>query len=61
MKIKKEYIGCSIIKGKRVIQLSEVVDERTMTMLKNEYPNYLEEKKPKKKSKKEEVESDEVK
>tara|TARA_B100001564_G_C20655175_1_gene678810 strand:- start:358 stop:543 length:186 start_codon:yes stop_codon:yes gene_type:complete len=60
MKIKKEFIGHFIYKGKRAIHLSEVVDERTMEMLKNEYPHYLEEKKPKKAPKKKEVESDEV-
>ena len=38
----------------------EVVDERTMEMLKNEFPKYLEADKPKKAPKKKEVQSDEV-
>ena len=60
MKIKKEFVGQSIYKGKQVIHLSEIVDEKTMDMLKNEFPFYLEEDKPKKASKKKEVQSDEI-
>lgn len=60
MKIKKEYIGQSIYKGKQAIHLSEVVDERTMDILKSEFPFYLEEDKPKKVSKKKEVQSEKL-
>lgn len=60
MKIKKEFIGQSIYKGNRRIDLLKVVDERTMEMLKNEFPKYLEEDKPKKVSKKKEVQSEKL-
>jgi len=60
MKIKKEFIGQSIYKGNRRIDLLEVVDERTMEMLKNEFPKYLEADKPKKAPKKKEVESEKI-
>ena len=60
MKIKKEFIGQAIYKGNQVIHLSEVVDERTMEMLKNEFPKYLEADKPKKASKKKEVQSEKL-
>jgi hypothetical protein len=60
MKIKKKFIGQSIYKGNRRIDLLEVVDERTMEMLKNEFPKYLEADKPKKAPKKKDVQSDEV-
>lgn len=60
MKIKKEFIGKTICQGRRKIYLGEVVDKRTMETLKLEFPQYLEEDKPKKKSKKKEVQSDEL-
>tara|TARA_R110000744_G_scaffold218136_2_gene336860 strand:+ start:598 stop:765 length:168 start_codon:yes stop_codon:yes gene_type:complete len=49
MKIKKEFIGSVIYKGRARIYLNEVVDEVTMKRLMAEYPQYLEEIKPKKK------------
>tara|TARA_R110002012_G_C11676454_1_gene613823 strand:- start:16141 stop:16308 length:168 start_codon:yes stop_codon:yes gene_type:complete len=53
MKIKKEFIGTTIYSRGRKIYLGEIVDEALIEMLKNEYPRYLEEDKPKKKAKKE--------
>ena len=49
MKIKKEYLGKIIFKGRTKIQLSEIVDDRTMRILKAEFPQFVEEEKPKKK------------
>ena len=57
MRIKKQYIGTTIYSKSRKIHLSEIVDESFMQMLKNEFPRFLEEDKPKK-SKKKKVESD---
>tara|TARA_R100001460_G_scaffold22829_3_gene46345 strand:- start:2771 stop:2938 length:168 start_codon:yes stop_codon:yes gene_type:complete len=51
MKIKKEFIGHVIHKGRVKIYLSEVVSEATMKRLIAEYPQYLEQDKPKKKKK----------
>ena len=52
MRIKKQYIGSVIYKGRVKIHLTEVVDEATMKRLIAEHPQYLEEDKPKKKKKK---------
>ena len=49
MKIKKEFIGSVIYQGRSKIYLNEVVDERVMKRLIAEFPQYLEEVKPKKK------------
>lgn len=49
MKIKKKYIGNILFKGGKKIFLSEIMDEQIMEMLKNEFPKFLEEDKPKKK------------
>jgi len=51
MKIKKEFIGHTIYKGRVKIHLGEVVTEATMKRLILEFPQYLEEDKPKKKKK----------
>lgn len=51
MRIKKEFIGSTIHKGRVKIQLREVVTEATMERLKAEFPQFLEEDKPKKKKK----------
>tara|TARA_R100000935_G_C2832243_1_gene165834 strand:- start:338 stop:505 length:168 start_codon:yes stop_codon:yes gene_type:complete len=51
MRIKKEFIGHTIYKGRVRIHLSEVVTEATMKRLKAEFPQFLEEDKPKKKKK----------
>lgn len=51
-KIKKEYIGKLLIKGKRRIILQEPIEERTLQMLINEHPKMVEEikiRKPRKK------------
>lgn len=61
MKIKKQYLQNIIHKGGQKILLTEIMDEQTMKMLKNEFPEYLEEDKPKKSTKKKDVESDELK
>jgi len=58
MKIKKKHIGKIIWKGRRRIELSEVMDERTMQMLIAEHPKVVEAiKKPKKKSEKEDTDA----
>ena len=49
MKIKKEFIGSTINAGGRKIYLGEIVTEATMENLKAEFPQFLEEEKPKKK------------
>jgi len=49
MKIKKEFIGSVIYQGRSKIYLNEVVDEKVMKRLMAEFPQYLEEVKPKKK------------
>tara|TARA_R110002153_G_scaffold39251_4_gene113140 strand:- start:2444 stop:2656 length:213 start_codon:yes stop_codon:yes gene_type:complete len=51
MKIKKEFIGHTIYKGRVKIHLGEVVTEATMKRLILEYPQFLQEDKPKKKKK----------
>ena len=51
MRIKKEFIGNTIYKGRVKIHLREVVTEATMKRLKAEFPQFLEEDKPKKKKK----------
>ena len=51
MKIKKEFIGHVIHKGRAKIHLGEVVTEATMKRLMLEFPQFLEADKPKKKKK----------
>ena len=51
MRIKKEFIVNKIYKGRVKIHLREVVTEATMKRLKAEFPQFLEEDKPKKKKK----------
>lgn len=47
MKIKKEFIGSTIIQGGRKIFLGEVITEELMQELVLKFPKYLEEEKPK--------------
>ena len=51
-KLKKEYIGKLLIKGKRRIILQEPIEERTLQMLINEHPKMVEEIKARKPRKK---------